>query len=190
MKLLIFAWLLFFVAHSVMASTSVKTFFEKKLGLTTQTYRLLYNIQSLALIGLVLFALFLSEKTPVFSNLLIFKIIGSILIMNGLYTLKAAFKHINLGSFLGLKAVEIESNGLITEGVYGTIRHPLYWGSTLLLVGLFLLIPYYSILISMIMGILYMAIGIEFEEKKLRNVFGKKYDDFAKDKKKFIPYIY
>jgi methanethiol S-methyltransferase len=188
MATLILTWLLFFVAHSLFASTQIKAYFEKKIS--GQAYRLFYNFQSIALFALVIYQLLFGEKVLVFPCYIALCIIGCILIFIGLYIMYAAFKQINISAFLGFQQIEMESNGLNTEGVYAMVRHPLYWGIMLVLVGLFLFIPYYSILISMIMSIIYMAIGIEFEEKKLRTLFGEQYTIYAKGKKKFVPYIY
>ena len=188
MKTLIIAWLLFFVSHSVFAATPVKAYFEKRIS--TQSYRLGYNVLSLLLMVWVLYLMIYGEKTFVFKCHIVPYVIGSILIFIGLYIMNTAFKHINIAAFLGLKSLKMESSGLNTEGVYAVVRHPLYWGITLVLVGLFIFMPYYSLLISMIMGILYMVIGIEFEEKKLRKDFGKAYEDYALGKKKFLPFLY
>jgi methanethiol S-methyltransferase len=188
MKTLIIAWLLFFASHSVLAATPVKAYFEK--SLSAQIYRLVYNLLSLLVMAWVLYPIVYGDKTLVFKCHIILCILGSILIFIGLYIMNAAFKHINIAAFLGLKSVKMESNGLNTEGVYAIVRHPLYWGISLVLVGLFIFMPYYSLLISMVMGILYMAIGIEFEEKKLRRDFGKAYEDYALGKKKFLPFLY
>jgi methanethiol S-methyltransferase len=107
----------------------------------------------------------------------------------GLLILALTFKRINILSFLGLSQNK-ESEGLITEGVYQIVRHPLYFGLFLVLMGCFFNVPTQSILFSVVMSIIYIVIGIEFEEKKLRRIFGEEYVKFALNKKKFIPFIY
>ncbi len=197
MKILIATWLIFFISHSVLAATSVKSFFEKTLKMTPppegigmyHPYRLLFNGVAALLMVFILFFIFKTPSETLFvSNQFVFTI-GTGFITAGLWVLKLAFGAINLSSFLGFSAAE-ESKGLITEGVYAVVRHPIYLGTTILLVGVFLTFPTWTMAVSLVLSIVYIAIGIEFEERKLRQTFGAAYDDFARGKKKFIPFVY
>ena len=115
---------------------------------------------------------------------------GATLLMAGLYVMVAAFKRIDFFTFLGLSTKEESPNGLITEGWYKVVRHPLYWGIFLFLNGIFFIKPTGAVLLSVVLSIIYIIIGIEFEEKKLRQTYGRAYDDYAFKKKKFIPLVY
>jgi methanethiol S-methyltransferase len=182
-------WLLFFITHSGFATTSVKAFFQDKLKEKYKYYRLFYNGLSLVIIFWIFIALLHLDTPTVLADNALITSFGFDLMLFGFAVLVLTFEHIHLLSFLGLSQNE-ESEGLITEGVYQYVRHPLYSGLFLILVGWFLSMPTQSVLLSVGMSILYIVIGIEFEEKKLRRIFGEEYVKFALNKKKFIPYIY
>jgi methanethiol S-methyltransferase len=182
-------WLLFFVTHSGFAATSVKAFFQDKLKNNFKYYRLFYNGLSLFIILWILCILLRMRSKEIVSTDTFLTVMGWGLVLLGLVVLALTFKRINILSFLGLSQNE-ESEGLITEGVYQIVRHPLYFGLFLVLIGCFLNVPTQSVLLSVVMSIIYIVIGIEFEEKKLRRIFGEEYIKFALGRKKFIPFIY
>jgi methanethiol S-methyltransferase len=182
-------WLLFFVTHSGFAATPVKAFFQDKLKNKFKYYRLFYNGLSLVLLIWILSALLHLDTPSVLSDNALITSFGFDLMLFGFAILVLTFEHINLLSFFGLSQKE-ESSGLITEGVYRYVRHPLYSGLFLILVGCFLSVPTQSVLLSVVMSIIYIVIGIEFEEKKLRRIYGDAYLEFSLRKKKFIPFIY
>ena len=182
-------WLLFFITHSGFAATSVKAFFEDKLKNNYKYYRLFYNGLSLFIVFWIFITLLHLDTPPVLADNALITSFGFDLMLFGFAVLVLTFEHINLLSFLGLSQKE-ESAGLITEGVYQYVRHPLYSGLFLVLVGLFLSLPTQSVLLSVVMSIIYIVIGIEFEEKKLRRIFGEEYVKFALNKKKFIPFVW
>jgi methanethiol S-methyltransferase len=189
MLLLITTLLLFAIVHSVLAATSVKSFFEQKM--TAQTYRLVYNLQSALFVVAILYMIVNGKKDLIFEQNIGTNILGAILVIAGLYIMKSTFQGLDVAAFIGLKNPKIESSGgLSTGGMYAIVRHPLYWGTTKAWLGLFVLLPYASILVTLLIGMLYIAIGIEFEEKKLRRDFGDTYDAYALGKKKFIPFVY
>jgi methanethiol S-methyltransferase len=182
-------WLLFFITHSGFAATSVKAFFQDKLKKYFKYYRLFYNGLSLYLILWILCILLRMRSKEIVPTDTFLTAMGWGLILLGLVVLALTFKRINILSFLGLSQNE-ESEGLITEGVYQIVRHPLYFGLFLVLIGCFLNVPTQSVLLSVVMSIIYIVIGIEFEEKKLRRIFGEEYAKFALGKKKFIPFVW
>ena len=47
-----------------------------------------------------------------------------------------------------------------------------------------------AVLLSVVLSTIYIIISIEFEEKKLRQTYGRAYDDYAFKKKKFILLVY
>lgn len=189
MKILIALWLIFFISHSLLAATSIKSFFEKKGKISPPQYRLLFNAVSILLLVLIVFQLLKTPSEMVFERSYFIFGIGCGIVAASLWLLKSAFKEINLSAFLGFSAAS-ESSGLVTTGLYKIVRHPLYFGSTVLLAGIFLMMPTWTIAVSVGFSIVYIIIGIEFEERKLRQQFGSAYDDYALGKKKFLPFIY
>ncbi len=74
---------------------------------------------------------------------------------------------------LGLKALKWRAaapsaqDTLVVEGVYAYIRHPLYSGMMLELVGLFLYIPLITVLVACVLGLLWVMIQARLEEMDL-----------------------
>jgi methanethiol S-methyltransferase len=190
MATLILLWLVFGISHSLLAATNVRAYFEKLSHNNPHYFRLLYNLIALILLYLIVEKT-IELNTPILNlnNYFLIKLIGSALILSSFYVLFGVAKQMDLLAFFGFKKEEI-TEGLMTNGWYRIVRHPLYFGLFLLFLGVFCLIPTVGVAISVVFSKLYILIGIEFEEKKLRRVFGDKYLDFSKDKKKFIPFIY
>ncbi len=83
-----------------------------------------------------------------------------------------------------------DEHNLITDGVFGRIRHPLYLGRITWDFGI-------ALLFSSLWGAVLMAISaplflirIRVEEEMLINEFGDAYHDYRKRTKKFIRFIY
>lgn len=190
MEVLILLWLLFFISHSALATTKAKAYFYDKLKDKIKYYRLIYNGISAFILLLIVYEIYTTLQTFFFEPTLLTFSLGFMIAIAGFLILHETAKSYNIRAFLGFDTAGNESQGLNTEGVYQLVRHPLYFGIFLLLVGLFWIIPSEEIMLSVVMSIIYIVVGIEFEEKKLRNIYGQAYDDYAKDKKKFIPFIY
>jgi methanethiol S-methyltransferase len=189
MKILIILWLIFFISHSLLAAMSIKAFFEKTLKISPPQYRLLFNALAIVLLIVIVFQLIRTPSERVFERSNFTLGVGLSFVVASFWLLKWAFQDINLSSFLGFSA-SAESSGLVTTGLYKIVRHPLYFASTILLAGIFLMMPTWTIAVSVGFSIVYIIVGIEFEERKLRQIFGSSYDDYALGKKKFLPFIY
>ena len=190
MEILIVLWLLFFISHSVLATPSVKAYFKIKLKEKFIHYRLYYNIIAAVLLLLIVLQIFNTKQQFFFEMTLLTYSLGFTLVMAGFIVAQEAFNKMNMRAFFGLDTAGEESQGLITEGVYKIVRHPLYFGLFLFLIGLFWIIPSEDIALCVVLSIVYIAIGIEFEEMKLRQTFGEAYKEYAKNKSKFIPFVY
>jgi methanethiol S-methyltransferase len=190
MAILIILWLIFGVSHSLLASTKVRVFFEKLSNNKPHLFRLIYNAISLVLLYLIAIKTTeLSELMPFFSHCFLIKIMGIALILGSVYVLFGVAKQMDLLAFFGFKNEEINDD-LMTSGWYKIVRHPLYFGLFLLFLGVFCVFPTLGIAILAVFSQLYVVIGIEFEERKLRRIFGQQYVDFSRGKKKFIPFVY
>ena len=84
----------------------------------------------------------------------------------------------------------VEKQRLITEGVYGYIRHPLYLGEIVRNMGFALAASSLYGLILMLLGNLMLLFRIRIEEKMMVEEFGAEYTEYMLRTKKFIPYIY
>jgi len=186
--LLIFFWIIYYVVHSLLASTPVKVFFENKTGKWFRYYRLFYTIFATFTLGLLLYFQFsinneLLIKSVVLKYIsLIFLVTPGIIIM--IIAIKKYFMLLS-----GIRSVFLASppDELKIEGIHRIVRHPLYSGTILFVWGLFFIFPLLNNLIAVILLTLYVLIGIKFEEKKLIKEFGKKYEEYIKNVPGLIP---
>lgn len=182
---LVICWLVYFTLHSVFALFQVKNLFLS-MGLKQQNYRLIFNLFGiLLLIPIFIFSSSIDSEY-ILSSTKFTKIIGLFLAGLGIVIVKVAFKSYDTKTFLGLGSLNPE-NEFKTDGLLKSVRHPLYSGSILLILGYFFFDPKISTLISAFMMILYFLVGIQFEEKKLINLFGKKYIAYKKNTPMLIP---
>ncbi len=116
------------------------------------------------------------------------------------------FRHITIASAMGwlliLAGVAIISVGvlslrwraaapstqdtLVQDGLYAHIRHPLYSGMILELVGIFLLIPTLPMLIAFILGVLWVMVQARLEEIDLVKRLPA-YGEYMQRVPRFIP---
>ncbi|MBK5278819.1 MAG: isoprenylcysteine carboxylmethyltransferase family protein [Bacteroidia bacterium] len=182
--ILILAWTVYFAIHSLMASAFVKDYFSKKLKAKFHFYRLVYNI--LSIIGL-LGLLFLNGSIPAisfFQSNGVVRYFSLMLAAIGVFVIKDAFRQYKLGSFLGFKQ---EDESFSTNGILNKIRHPIYSGTILIVLGFFLFSPNLPTLISVLCIFVYLAIGINLEEKKLVQKFGDTYLEYKKKVPMLVP---
>jgi len=78
---------------------------------------------------------------------------------------------------------------LVVHGPYRYVRHPLYFGVILLVIGWWLLLDYTFLLISAILLLLWFNFVVAgFEEKELRAMFGEQYERYSREVPKIIPF--
>ena len=86
--------------------------------------------------------------------------------------------------------MEEDSRGrLKIKGILTYVRHPIYSGTILIILGYLLYIPKLSSLIITLVVFIYLAIGIYFEEKKLKSEVGQQYLDYKRNVPSIIPKI-
>jgi len=79
---------------------------------------------------------------------------------------------------------------LVVKGPYRHVRHPLYFGVVLLVLGWWLLLDYSFLLVSTILLLMWFNFVVApFEEKELRAIFGEDYERYAEGVPKIIPFI-
>lgn len=178
-------WVLYFFLHSILALISVKNYFNS-LGLKPQLYRLIYVIiATITLIAILMFSSMINSDF-IYYPTKILKLVGLLVAGWGFIISKEAFKSYDTKAFLGLGDLNPEDE-FKTDGLLKKVRHPLYSGSILLIIGYLLFSPKLSTLITVSMMILYFLIGIHLEETKLIKVFGEKYIEYKKKTPMLIP---
>ena len=102
-----------------------------------------------------------------------------------------------LGIYLWIQAVivqridkKIKENKLLTTGVYGIVRNPIYSAFIFIFTGALLLTANYILLILPFVFWVFLTILMQnTEEKWLRNEFGKEYEEYARKVNRVIPWI-
>lgn len=186
--------LLFALAHSMLASLRFKDWLSASMGERAYhgTYRLIYNLVSLATIAPILLVTWrsgqviweLESHSWWFFNLL--QAIGILGVL-------IALLQIDLGQFSGLSQIialwrgtdlPLPREGIQTRGMYRLVRHPLYFFS---LLALWPVYPMTDTLFAFnAMTTLYFAIGSYFEERRMLHLFGEEYATYQKR----VPWIF
>jgi len=185
---LIFFWIIYYALHSVLAATSVKLFFEKKIGRSFRYYRLAYSVFATIGLGALLFYQY-SFESPLLIDIAVLKYVAFIMLLlpGAVIMLIAIKKYFLLLS--GVRSIfqATPPAELKVEGIHRFVRHPLYSGTILFVWGLFFISPMLNNLIAVILLTAYVLIGITFEEKKLVKEFGKKYQEYIGEVPMLIP---
>ena len=88
-------------------------------------------------------------------------------------------------------AVELKKgHELITTGIYGYVRHPIYTGMLLMGLGTTVFINAAPVWISLAVAIVLFAIRARQEEKLMTRTFPKEYPEYKKKVKALIPFIF
>ncbi len=121
------------------------------------------------------FSTFLSESIPIYVTIplgVIVLIISGFLAFAGL---RKVFKEVR------------EKPGVVTSGVFAYCRHPVYFGSILLYVGLSILAWSLLAFGLCVVIIIFYEYAATYEEKLLVKQFGQEYSDYQKKVSKWIP---
>jgi methanethiol S-methyltransferase len=183
-------WIVYCVLHSILAATSLKKKLQNRFGRKTKYYRLFYTIFSFIFL---MWLIYFQVNMPTYQFFeLNFAILvsGLIISFSGLVLMIICIgKYFITLSGLRSLVQESVSSELMIQGIHKYVRHPLYLGTFAFIWGLFLLIPYLSLLITNTIITIYTLIGIGLEEKKLEFEFGEKYRQYKSKVPKLIPRI-
>lgn len=175
--------LVYFFIHSALATTSVKWFVEDRWAFGFRFYRLFYNlIAVIGLLALIWYYLHLPKGPALYKAQILSYVAGVPLMLAGAYIMYRGFQGYRLPEFLGLEALQnlktIER--LHTEGLNARVRHPLYSGSILLLVGFVITQGHTKAALMAGIFTAYLCVGALLEEKKLIRQFGDDYLDYQR----------
>jgi protein-S-isoprenylcysteine O-methyltransferase Ste14 len=183
-------WSVYFAVHSILASTKLKVFIYRQIPNSKQVYRIFYNLIAVgSLIPLAIYS-FPSKEKLLFQSFNS-QIAAYAFILFGLLITVIAFKAFNIKEFFGILQYEKSEYkpDLTISGLYKYVRHPLYFGTILLFIGLFFLYPSSELIVINVIVFIYLIIGSRLEEKKLVDEFGSQYLTYKKEVKGLIPFI-
>ena len=183
--IMIALWAGYFALHSYLASTRVKSF-SKDRGVSGVSYRKIYVlISTLGFFALLVYNSSIPER-PLLQPSQLLRYVSLVLAAAGTIVIRAAFKQYNVREFLGLSE-ENPGHKFVSSGILNYVRHPTYSGTILVVMGYFMFSPKLSNLILSAMVVVYVIIGIYFEEKKLIIELGQHYKDYKKDVPALVP---
>ena len=84
----------------------------------------------------------------------------------------------------------VENHVLVKDGLYKHVRHPLYVGEILRTFWVQLILSSLIGFVFSIIAICLLLIRIQIEEEMLIEKFGEEYEEYKKNTKKLIPFIY
>jgi protein-S-isoprenylcysteine O-methyltransferase Ste14 len=99
--------------------------------------------------------------------------------------------HRELGRNFSQSLVVRQEHALVTQGIYGYMRHPMYTAFWLWVIAQALLLQNWVVAIGGFVGWGILFFGrIGQEEAMMRETFGEQYDAFARRTKRLLPWIY
>lgn len=184
-------WLIFFATHSALASSQIKLRVNNLHPLFKSYYRLFYNLISTIILAPIIYTYFKLPAEFILKPTQAFEILGYILVISATYILVAGFKNYRTDEFVGIYQIknhhEFHPSNLSRTGWNSIVRHPLYFGGIILIVGLFLIAPTIKLGITGLLAITYLYIGTLWEEKKLISEFGSAYLVYQKEVSMILP---
>jgi protein-S-isoprenylcysteine O-methyltransferase Ste14 len=95
-----------------------------------------------------------------------------------------------LGNFFDRLTIK-ENHQLVTTGIYGVVRHPVYLSYVLLFMGCSLFLQsLWGFLVFLVAGTITFGNHIKVEEAMLEKKFGAEFQAYKQKTKKLIPFIY
>ena len=163
-------WMVYYLIHSLLAASSIK----RALG-NHKLYRLTYSALSCILLIPIVLSID-QNQSYLFHPHFALSTLGIILTLGGLVIVLLSFQYFSSLEFIGLKPSA--KSLLIEKGLHRYVRHPIYSGTILVFAGLWFSNPTTQLLATTLVTLIYLPIGIFFEEKKLVTEFGKDYLEY------------
>jgi protein-S-isoprenylcysteine O-methyltransferase Ste14 len=182
--LIVLAWFIFGLIHSILTTNAIKDKAYQS-GVSPLAYRRFYNVLAIILFFLILFGGGFITPEYFMPHGKSSQGVGLIIATFGFFLIKLAFKEVNFGSFIGWEKEKKQQ--LVTSGIYGRIRHPLYTATILFLIGFVIFSPSYTHLIHAISLFVYLMIGIQHEEKRMIKDFGDAYIKYKEQVPMLLP---
>ena len=117
----------------------------------------------------------------------IWSVLGVILAFIGISFAMYA-RHFLKGNWSSMVTLK-EKHELIQSGPYAIVRHPIYSGMLLALLGTAIIIGELSAFITLIICLIVLIYKLRLEEQVLRRHFGEKYDIYMRRVKALIPFL-
>ena len=174
-------WAAYYALHSFLAMDKVKA----RVPIKPQLYRFLYSLLSVVLLLYVLLVGAMQRTFYLLTPNENTKALAAAFSIVGIFVIKRAFRNYSLRAFLGFK--KEDSTDLKTDGIQSRIRHPLYAGTVLVVLGFFFFSPNMINMTTFLSLLVYLPFGIILEERKLIKRYGKAYLDYREKLPALVP---
>lgn len=188
--LLLVFWIVFCLLHSLFAAIWFKTWAFAKMKGQYKYYRKLYVIfAAITFVGVVLYQFTIEQvvlfNPPQFLRIIAIVIGGIAGLIIILYILRYFRTFLNEPM-----AIHGTPKPLVTNGAYKYVRHPLYIVTFVFIWSGFVLLPWLSSLICVVIVTGYTIWAIPLEEKKLEMEYGDAYTEYKKKIPMLFPRIW
>jgi protein-S-isoprenylcysteine O-methyltransferase Ste14 len=187
--LLTLSWALFYTLHSFLASPKLKRILRGNIGSAFKWYRLCYTVLSIVLLVGILLQSALIPKIILIAKGSLSEYLGYLFAGFGTMITVKSTKKVSLAKFLGFSPVTLNQESLVISGIYSKIRHPMYAGLILIMLGYFFFSGSLTAAIQLACLLVYLPIGIYFEEKNLIELFGEEYKTYKSQVPAILPWI-
>jgi protein-S-isoprenylcysteine O-methyltransferase Ste14 len=136
------------------------------------------------ILGAVLLRVFRTDSLQVDNTVL--QVVGVIVFVSGLAM--AVWARIYLGRNWGMPMTRKDEPELVTSGPYHLVRHPIYSGILLGIVGTALAVNLYWFIAAAVVGV-YFVYSARVEEKLLAASFPRQYASYRATSKMLIPFV-
>jgi methanethiol S-methyltransferase len=183
-------WVVYGFLHSLLADIRVKAWASQWMGRMFAHYRLFYTLFALITFIAILGYQVQIDSPRLYSGFLSLKILGGLITLIGLSIMLFCIRKyfMSLSGLRSLVQPEKDAAELMITDIHRYVRHPLYLGTFIFIWGLWITLPYLSLLIANTIITIYTLIGIGLEEKKLELLFGESYKSYKKKVPKILPF--
>ncbi len=200
---IILIFLIFALIHSITVTRWFKQFCRRTLGDTFMRvwYRALYTGVSTVTAAIALYCILgIPDKEIWTASPALYWLMRLVQLAGFVFGVRS-FEYLDSGEFLGIKQVwryllhrevagSIEGmtqKELVTDGVYGIVRHPLYLAGIII----FTFSPHVTVngLAITILADLYFLFGVFIEERRFVKMFGDQYREYMKKVPRLVPKV-
>lgn len=183
-KVIIACWIVFWIYWFISA-------FGSKRNTTTQ-FKHFFRIRLGIFVLVVILFRFLNVQNYSFENRIATSnewilTLGFIIFLSGL--LLAIWARVSLGKNWGMPMTQKQNPELVTDGPYRRIRHPIYTGILLAMIGAAIACSIFWLTIFAVAAI-YFVYSAVMEERIMIKQFPKDYPAYKSKTKMLIPYVY
>jgi len=179
-------WALYLAMHSLFAAHGTKRFVERNIPFLYKLYRLVYTLSNSFGFLVLMYLMAITPSKVFFQPSGYLRYVAMVLASWGVIVTVVSFRHISGMAFLGFKPEE--NIGLVRRGLHAYVRHPIYSGTILIIVGMMMYVATDTIIVSGVVILLYLPLGIWFEEQKLIEIFGNDYLEYKREVPAIIPF--